>query len=83
MSKRIINKAQPAVFWFPNAMVDEGHVARMGPKAWAVYSVLRRYEGSPIEPSPRMVADLTGLEHGDVTAAVMRLIELGYLEERP
>ncbi len=66
-------------------LVREGHLARMGPDAWAVYAVLL-VEADPdgtVHLSQDTLERLTGLPPFAVTKALERLEALGYLEARP
>lgn len=69
-------------FWITdNAMVDDGHVAKMGASAWTVWTCLRRHADQSMRcyPSEARLAKETGITRRHVHTMIHRLIELGYL----
>lgn len=62
-------------------LIDEGHLARMGPEAWAVFCVFARLDtrNAPVTVSDDTLARLAGLTPETAARALERLAVLGYL----
>ncbi|WP_287417686.1 helix-turn-helix domain-containing protein [Oceanithermus sp.] len=68
-------------WWGPNALVDDGHLERMGPHAVSVYVALLRYSDNDRRSWPKVetLERLTGISRAQVYRALARLEELGYV----
>ena len=81
MGKRNLDGRKHPFFWHENRLIDDGHLARMGPNAFAVYSVVVRFAGTSGQawPSLNTIAKATGLSRSQVIREVKRLRRLGYI----
>ena len=81
MGKRNLDGRKHPFFWHENRLIDDGHLARMGSNAFAVYSVVVRFAGTSGQawPSLTTIAKATGLSRSQVIREVKRLRRLGYI----
>ena len=79
----VIDQRVAPFIWFGNEFIDDGHMARMGPLAVAVYVIITRFRNSgsgTAWPSAQLIADLTGISRRTVIIHRQRLVDLGYIE---
>lgn len=70
-------------FYFYGSIIEDGHLARMGPEAIAVLSVMRyrcNWDSSTVSIGSRQLAELTGMSPKRVSSAIKKLELEGYIE---
>lgn len=71
-------------FYFYSSIIEDGHLARMGPEAIAVLSVMRYrcdWNTSRVAIGLRQISTLTGMSTRRISKAIEKLEEQGYLEK--
>jgi hypothetical protein len=79
--RKLVNGRTKPFFWMLNEVIDNGHLARLGPNTFAVYAVLHRWseKNDEVEMSIDALCKQTGMARNTARKAVRRLLRLHYL----
>lgn len=85
MTKDILkSKENLGAFFIKNEVVDDNHIAAMGHKAFAVYTVIKRHitygTNTGSFPSYTLIAERTGMNRTQISDAIKVLLEGNYIE---
>jgi hypothetical protein len=82
--RKLVNGRTKPFFWMLNEVIDNGHLARLGPNTFAVYAVLHRWseKNDVVEISVEALCQQSGLARNTVRKAIKRLLRTKYLHRR-